>query len=75
MLFIEAVQYILQKEGNQAKITKDDLYTKDMIIFSSKHPSDKECSTLFTYLQIQNSIPLPLNINSGILNTRWEKVS
>ena len=75
MIFIEAVQYILQKEGNQAKMIKDDLYPKDMIIFSSKHPADKECSILFTYLQIQNSIPLPLNINSEILNTTWEKVN
>lgn len=70
MIFLDAVAYILQKEGNKAKIKE--VQYGNMEIFSARHPADKKSPTLYSYVMVERSIPMPLNINSDILGTHWE---
>ena len=74
MIFLDAVAYILQKEGNRARLKKTENYPHNMEIFSARHPANKNDPCLFTYVKIERSIPMPLNINSEILDTNWEMV-
>lgn len=75
MLFLDAVAYILSKEGNKARMKNPENYKDSFVIFSGENGASKGSGVLFTYLRINDSkLPLPLNINSEIINTSWEAI-